>query len=113
MKIYVIRKKKGRKYTSPACAKAAAGIALEYEESGRPVAVSEDGAPLCISVSDTKNWWAMLTADSPCGLDVEENSRNLSAATAKKLHPLEQQYLGGLEPLSSEWRAEFLAIWVR
>ena len=113
MKIYVIRKKKGRKYTSPACAKAAAGIALEYEESGRPVAVSEDGAPLHVSVSDTKNWWAMLTADSPCGLDLEENSRNLSAVTAKKLHPLEQQYLGGLEPLSSEWRAEFLAIWVR
>ena len=38
MKIYVLKKKKGRKYTSAACAKAAADIALEYEESGRPIA---------------------------------------------------------------------------
>ncbi|MBR5641228.1 MAG: RecX family transcriptional regulator [Firmicutes bacterium] len=108
MKIYVLRKKKGRKYTSPACAKAAADIVLEYEERGRPVAEG-----LHVSVSDTKNWWGMLTADAPCGFDLEENGRNLSALTAKKLHALEQQYLGGLEPLNSEWRAEFLSIWVR
>ena len=114
MKIYVIYKKKGRKYDSKACAKAVADIRLEYEPSGRPVVLQEEGdAPLFVSVSDTKNWWALLTADKPCGLDVEENSRNLSAATAKKLHPLEQQYLSGLEPLGSEWRAEFLNIWVR
>ena len=114
MKIYVIRKKKGRKYDSAACAKAAADIRLEYEPSGRPVALQEEGeAPLFVSVSDTKNRWAILIADRPCGLDLEENSRNLSAAAAKKLHPLEQQYLSGLEPLSGEWRAEFLNIWVR
>ena len=35
------------------------------------------------------------------------------AVTAKKLHAAEQQYLAGLEPLSSEWRQEFLSIWVR
>ena len=69
--------------------------------------------PLFVSVSDTKSRWAMLAADRPCGLDVEENSRNLTVATAKKLHPLEQQYLSGLEPLGSEWRSEFLNIWVR
>lgn len=108
MKIYVLKKKKGRKYASPACAKAVADIALAYEESGRPVAEG-----LHVSVSDTKHWWGMLTSDAPCGFDLEENSRNLSAATATKLHALEQQYLGGLEPLSSEWRAEFLSIWVR
>jgi regulatory protein len=108
MKIYVLRKKKGRKYTSPACAKAAADVVLEYEESGRPVAEG-----MYLSVSDTKNWWGMLTADAPCGFDLEENGRNLSALTVKKLHALEQQYLGGLAPLSSEWRAEFLNIWVR
>ncbi|MBP5749637.1 MAG: RecX family transcriptional regulator [Firmicutes bacterium] len=114
MKIYVIRKKKGRKYESKACASAAAGVRLEYEPSGKPVALTEEGeAPLFVSVSDTKNWWAMLEADRPCGFDLEENGRNLSAATAKKLHALEQQYLSGLEPLSSEWRAEFLNIWVR
>ena len=114
MKIYVIHKKKGRKYGSGACAFAAAGIRLEYEPSGRPVVrKEEDGTLLFVSVSDTKNLWAMLTAEAPCGLDLEENSRNLSAMTAKKLHPLEQQYLSGLEPLSSEWRGEFLNIWVR
>ncbi len=109
MKLYLIRKRKGRKYTSEACAKAAAGVTLEHDASGRPVAI--DGP--FVSVSDTKNWWALLTADSPCGLDLEEGSRTLSAVTAKKLHAAEQQYLAGLEPLSSEWREEFLAIWVR
>ncbi|MBQ1580293.1 MAG: RecX family transcriptional regulator, partial [Firmicutes bacterium] len=43
----------------------------------------------------------------------EEGSRTLSAVTAKKLHAAEQQYMAGLEPLSSEWRQEFLSIWVR
>ena len=115
MKLYLIKKKKGRKYTSEACAKAAAGIALEHDASGRPVAAGENSprADLHLSVSDTKNWWGLLTAESPCGLDLEENSRNLTAAAAKKLHPMEQQYLAGLEPLSSEWRTEFLNIWVR
>ena len=114
MKIYVLYKKKNRKYDSKACAKAVADVILEYEPSGRPVALQEEWeAPLFVSVSDTKNRWAMLTADRPCGLDLEENSRNLSVTTTKKLHPLEQQYLSGLEPLSSEWRAEFLNIWVR
>ena len=113
MKIYVIRKKKGRIYTSKACAKAAAGIDLEYEENGRPAAAGKEASPVHVSVSDTKNWWAMLAADAPCGLDLEENNRNLSAAAVKKLHPLEQQYLDGLEPLSGEWRGEFLSIWVR
>ena len=109
MKLYLIKKKKGRKYTSEACAKAVAGVTLEHDASGRPVAI--DGP--FVSVSDTKNWWALLTADSPCGLDLEEGSRTLSAVTAKKLHAAEQQYLAGLEPLSSEWRQEFLSIWVR
>ena len=113
MKIYLIRKKNGRKYTSQACAKAAADLLLEHEENGRPVAIAGDGPAVFVSISDTKRWWGMLASDSPCGLDLEENSRNLSAAIAKKLHPLEQQYLSGLEPLSSEWRAEFLNIWVR
>ena len=89
MKIYVIYKKKGRKYDSKACAKAAADVILEYEPSGRPIAMQEEGeALLFVSVSDTKNRWAMLTADRPCGFDLEENSRNLSVATTKKLHPL-------------------------
>ena len=109
MKLYLIKKKKGRTYTSEACAKAVAGVTLEHDASGRPVAI--DGP--FVSVSDTKNWWSLLTADSPCGLDLEEGSRTLSAVTAKKLHAAEQQYLAGLEPLSSEWRQEFLSIWVR
>ncbi|MBO5518499.1 MAG: RecX family transcriptional regulator [Firmicutes bacterium] len=109
MKLYLIKKKKDRKYSSEACAKAAAGVTLEHDVSGRPVAI---GGPF-VSVSDTKNWWALLTADSPCGLDLEEGGRSLTAASAKKLHALEQQYLAGLEPLSSEWREEFLSIWVR
>lgn len=109
MKLYLIQKKKGRLYTSEACAKAAAGITLEHDPSGRPVAI--DGP--FVSVSDTKHWWSLLTADSPCGLDLEETSRSLTAASVKKLHALEQQYLEGLQPLSSEWREEFLSIWVR
>ncbi|MBR3718926.1 MAG: 4'-phosphopantetheinyl transferase superfamily protein, partial [Firmicutes bacterium] len=109
MKLYLIQKKKGRLYTSEACAKAAAVITLEHDPSGRPVAI--DGP--FVSVSDTKHWWGPLTADSPCGLDLEETSRSLTAASVKKLHALEQQYLEGLQPLSSEWREEFLSIWVR
>ena len=115
MKLYLIRKKKGRKYTSKACAFAAAELRLEHDESGRPFALGENGPDLSVhlSVSDTKNWWGMLTADSPCGLDLEEKGRSVGAAAAKKFHPLEQQYLDGLEPLSSEWKEEFLSIWVR
>ena len=111
MKLVLIRKKKGRRYTSEDCAREAAGVTLAHDPAGRPYAEAPEG--LFVSVSDTKNWWGMLTASTPCGLDLEENSRNLTAATAKKLHPLEQQYLEGLQPLSREWKAEFLSIWVR
>ena len=114
MKLYLIKKKKGRTYTSEACAKAACGIDLEHDVSGRPVMLHRDGGvDQHISISDTKNWWGLLTADSLCGLDLEESSRTLNAITAKKLHPAEQQYLAGLEPSSSEWRGEFLNIWTR
>ena len=110
MKIYCVKKKKGRKYASVQLAREAAGISLDHDPLGRPM--DADGA--ChLSISDTKGWWVMLTADSPCGLDIEEKSRGISEAVVKKLHPLEQQYLSGLSAGSSEWREEFLQIWVR
>ncbi|MCR4804458.1 MAG: 4'-phosphopantetheinyl transferase superfamily protein, partial [Clostridia bacterium] len=110
MKIYCVKKKKGRKYTSVQLAREAAGISLDHDPSGRPV----DAEGSChLSISDTKNWWVMLVCSSPCGLDIEEKSRSISEAVVKKLHPLEQQYLNALSEGSSEWREEFLQIWVR
>ncbi len=110
MKIYCVKKKKGRKYASVQLAREAAGISLDHDPSGRPV----DAEGSChLSISDTKNWWVMLVCSSPCGLDVEEAGRTVSEAVVKKLHPLEQQYLNALSEGSSEWREEFLQIWVR
>ena len=116
MKIYCVQKKKGRKYTSAALAKEAAGIELEHDSSGRPMdcgGAGPGGEPLHLSISDTKNWWVMLAANTPCGIDIEERTRRLSPAVVKKLHLLEQQYLGALSEGSSEWCGEFLQIWVR
>ena len=76
-----------------------------------------DGAPrlscgMGISVSDTKNYWCCALTEGAVGLDIEEN-RNVKAVMVKRLHPLEQQYLSGLEPEGREWTEEFLTIWTR
>lgn len=113
MKIYLIKKRKHRKYDSMDMAMAAAGIEMDHAPSGRPLVVCGPERVSHISLSDTKTWWAMLVAGCPCGLDIEEKTRAVSAASARKLHPSEQRYLSGLEAESGEWKREFLSIWVR
>ena len=120
MIVYLLKKKKGRIYKSEACLAALAeeqGLdvsALDHDELGAPRLLTRSGqAKLFISISDTKNYWACSVSGSfSVGLDIEE-ARSVRASVAKKLHPLERQYLGGLEPESSEWTAELLSIWTR
>ena len=120
MTVYVLKKKKGRVYSSAACVNALAqefGFALpplEHDAAGAPFFARESSEKtLFISISDTKNYWACaLSEDSALGLDIEE-ARKPGAAAVRALHPLEQQYLGGLGQGSSEWNEEFLQIWTR
>lgn len=86
---------------------------LFYEDSGRPYALSREGAIASVSISHTRNFLTLLMAGGSCGIDIEEVTRKPGAAIARRLHPLEQEYLGGLEPGGKEWSQEFLHIWVR
>lgn len=100
MKIYLIKKEKGKKYDSPVVCEKALGFHLEY---------NSDGAPTDCSISHTAGWWACAKGD--CGLDIEEKGRKIKVNVTKKLHPLEQQYLSALSFGTSEWTNEFLHIW--
>ena len=100
MKIYLIKKEKGKKYESPVVCEKALGFKLEY---------NSDGAPMDCSISHTQNWWACARGD--CGLDIEEKGRKIRVNVVKKLHPLEQQYMNALSFGTSEWTNEFLRIW--
>lgn len=130
MKIYLVKKERGRVYKSEAIAAcileregaealfgqagiADDGLRFSHDEGGRPVVLDADGyeADLYMSVTDTKQHWLAVFSGSPVGLDAEERTRRAKATVVKALHPLEQQYLAGLEYGSSEWQAEFLRIW--
>ena len=101
MKIYHLRKLKGRLYDSE---KMIPG--LTHAESGAP---KLEGA--FVSVSDTPLHWAACVSEVPVGFDIEEGDRYVSRKTAGALHPLEKAYLEGLEGVDSEWRSAFLSIW--
>ena len=101
MKILYLKKKKGRIYRSEDIIPG-----LRHGESGAP---EMDGC--FVSVSDTPLHWAVCVSEVRAGFDMEESSRVISPKAARALHPLEQSYLAAIEAVSSEWRAEFLAIW--
>lgn len=111
MKIHYIRKKAGRKYESAAIIKEMMGEQLLYTELGSPYI---DGVHKpYISITDTKKFWIVLLAGSPCGIDAEEPGRKITTGVVKRFHEREQRYLGGLSSGSFEWTGEFLSIWVR
>ena len=99
MKVYLLKKEKGKKYESKAICKAALGFDLEYDGE----------KPINCSISDTKNFWVCAIGD--CGLDIEESNRQVKPTVVKALHAKEQEYLNALSFGTSEWQAEFLRIW--
>jgi len=117
--VYLLRKNKGRIYKSEQCFAALAeeqglgALALEHDASGAPQVLMPAGMPgMSVSISDTKNYWACALSDAPLGIDIEEE-RNVKPNIARMLHKKEQEYISALEPGSSEWKGEFLAIWTR
>ena len=107
MNILFLEKNKYRVYKSEQIVEALLGKMLTHE-NGAP---KMEGA--YISISDTKNYWCCAVSENPVGIDIEEFSRTVKPALAKKLHSKEQEYLSALSPGGSEWREEFLSIWVR
>ena len=141
IRIYLIKKKKGRLYKSDAIVplilekEGIQGLRFSHGTSGIPELICTAGisadnaaqssearscgsAPLPglyqISISDTKNFWcAALSGNGAVGIDIEERNRSLTPRLVKRFHSLEQKYLSGLEPASSEWEEEVLTIWTR
>ncbi len=112
MKIWLATKLKNRKYSSADFVRSELGKELFYEDSGRPYVQSEDGVRAFISISHTRSRLALLEAGGLCGMDIEELRRKPGVTIVRRLHPLEQEYLGELEAGGKEWRQEFLRIWV-
>ncbi|MBQ2058462.1 MAG: 4'-phosphopantetheinyl transferase superfamily protein, partial [Firmicutes bacterium] len=101
MKIYYLRKLKGRLYESESIIPG-----LSHGENGAPRL--DEGY---VSVSDTPLHWAACVSEIPVGFDIEEGDRYVNRKTAGALHPLEKAYLDALEGVDSEWRSAFLSIW--
>ncbi|MBQ1908040.1 MAG: RecX family transcriptional regulator [Firmicutes bacterium] len=101
MKIYYLRKLKGRIYESESIIPG-----LSHGENGAPRL--EEGY---VSVSDTPLHWSACVSEIPVGFDIEEGDRYVNRKTAGALHPLEKAYLDALEGVDSEWRSAFLSIW--
>ncbi len=99
MKLYLLKKEKGKKYESKSICKAVLGFDLQYDGE----------KPVNCSISDTKNYWACAIGE--CGIDIEEANRMVKPTAAKALHNNEQEYLKALSFGTSEWTKEFLRIW--
>lgn len=108
MRVFIVEKSKGKIYKSESMVRTLFNYELSHDEDGAPYV---EGA--CISISDTKNFWACSVCDHPIGIDIEEASRTVKAAVAKRLHKDERAYLSVLTEESSEWKEEFLSIWVK
>ena len=114
MKIYLVKKEKGRVYKSEEIVRALFGFELNHDEHGSPyIAGSSLQAERFISITDTKNYWACAIEDYPIGIDMEESGRVIKPEIAKRLHKDEQDYLAALSEGGREWSEEFLSIWTR
>ena len=113
MKIHLIKKEKGRTYKSADIVSAVFGYGLDHDDSRAPVLNGPGSEGLFITISDTVNYWACCIEPRRVGLDMEEASRHVKPAVAKRLHKSEQEYLAALSEGSSEWTEEFLSIWTR
>ena len=78
MKIYYLRKLKGRLYESESIIPG-----LSHGENGAPRL--DEGY---VSVSDTPLHWAACVSGIPVGFDIEEGDRYVNRKTAGALHPL-------------------------
>jgi len=99
MKIYVLKKTKGKKYDSQRICKNVLDFDLEYDGN----------KPIGCSISDTKNYWVFALGE--CGIDIEEKGRIVKESITRSLHKDEQKYLSALSFGSSEWANEFFHIW--
>lgn len=123
MKIYLLRKEKGRIYKSEDIVRTCFGRELTHDSKGAPLLGNtlpdtlQSGALLqssaFISISDTSGYWTCVFSDCPVGLDMEESSRPVKPAVARRLHKEEQEYLEPLAGVLSEWKEEFLSIWTK
>ncbi|MBR3301592.1 MAG: RecX family transcriptional regulator [Firmicutes bacterium] len=113
MKIHLIRKEKGKVYKSADIVDALFGYGLDHDDDRAPHLTGPGSEGLFISISDTVNYWACCIEPHNVGLDMEERSRRVKPAIARKLHKAEQEYLSVLSEGGSEWTEEFLSIWTR
>ena len=113
MVVHLIRKEKGRVYKSADIVSAVFGYGLDHDEDRAPHLTGTGSDGLFISVSDTVNYWACCIEPRRVGLDMEERSRHVKPAVAKRLHKAEQEYLAALSEGGSEWTEEFLSVWTR
>ncbi|MBQ2311366.1 MAG: 4'-phosphopantetheinyl transferase superfamily protein, partial [Firmicutes bacterium] len=113
MKIHLIRKEKGKVYKSADIVDALFGYGLDHDDDRAPHLTGPGSEGLYISISDTVNYWACCIEPHKAGLDMEESSRRVKPAIARKLHKAEQEYLSVLSEGGSEWTEEFLSIWTR
>ncbi len=111
MTIYLVKKEKGRIYKSEDIVRELFGLELSHNKDGVPLLGGD--APLYISISDTRNYWACALEPFPVGIDMEEKDRVVKPAVVKRLHKDEQAYLGALSEGGREWTEEFLSIWTR
>lgn len=85
-------------------------ITIGYDEVGAPfvrtgvdaagVADAADAARKCfIGVSHSRRWAAVIIADSPCAIDIEDAGRNYSRAKEKFLSPREASLPEAGDPL--------------
>jgi len=108
MKIYLVKKEKGRIYKSEDILRTLFNLSLTHNENGAPLT---DGG--YVSISDTAAFWICALSDFPVGIDIEEEGRTVKSSVAKRLHVKEQECLAPLNSEGREWKEEFLGIWVK
>ena len=72
-------------------------------EEGKPF--FENYPDFHFSLTHTKTWAACAALDAPCGVDVERVGRIGERVIERAFHPLEREYLDGLEDREREIRA--------
>ena len=121
MTLFILKKLQNRKYDSEDLLRKVLLLSgredclVFREENGRlGVRSAGGGIPLYVSVSHTGRYWVCLTDSAgPVGVDIEERRRKVGPGVQRALHPLEREYLSGMESASGDWRAAFLDLWTR
>ena len=121
MDLFVLKKIQNRKYDSEDLLRkilllsGVAEVSVKREENGRlSVRAKDETVPLHVSVSHTARYWVCLMDPAgPVGIDIEEKGRKIRPNVLRALHPLERNYLAGMEEGSADWSEAFLDLWTR